>query len=62
MWEGGVCAQWYQIHSYNSLPEFKSCLYFPPTLHLNMHYDAFTLDVKSVLNENLCGILGGTQC
>jgi hypothetical protein len=26
------------------------------------YYDAFTLDVKSVLNENLGGILGGTQC
>jgi hypothetical protein len=25
-------------------------------------YGAFTLDVKSVLNENLRGILGGTQC
>jgi hypothetical protein len=25
-------------------------------------YGAFTLDVKSVLNENLVGILGGTQC
>jgi hypothetical protein len=25
-------------------------------------YDAFTLDVKSVLNENLGGFLGGTQC
>jgi hypothetical protein len=25
-------------------------------------YDAFTLDVKSMLNENLGGILGGTQC
>jgi hypothetical protein len=23
---------------------------------------AFTLDVKSKLNENLGGILGGTQC
>jgi hypothetical protein len=23
---------------------------------------AFTLDVKSVSNENLGGILGGTQC
>ncbi len=23
---------------------------------------AFTLDVKSVLSENLGGILGGTQC
>jgi hypothetical protein len=23
---------------------------------------AFTLDVKSVLNENLGGSLGGTQC
>jgi hypothetical protein len=26
------------------------------------NYGAFTLDVKSVLNENLDGILGGTQC
>ncbi len=25
-------------------------------------YDAFTLDVKSVLNENLGGFLGGIQC
>jgi hypothetical protein len=25
-------------------------------------YGAFTLHVKSVLNENLGGILGGTQC
>ncbi len=25
-------------------------------------YSAFTLDVKSMLNENLGGILGGTQC
>jgi hypothetical protein len=25
-------------------------------------YGAFTLDVKSVLNENLGGILGGMQC
>jgi hypothetical protein len=25
-------------------------------------YGAFSLDVKSVLNENLGGILGGTQC
>jgi hypothetical protein len=25
-------------------------------------YGASTLDVKSVLNENLGGILGGTQC
>jgi hypothetical protein len=25
-------------------------------------YGAFTLDVKSVLNENLGGILGGTHC
>jgi len=25
-------------------------------------YDAFTFDVKSMLNENLGGILGGTQC
>jgi hypothetical protein len=25
-------------------------------------YGAFTLDIKSVLNENLSGSLGGTQC
>jgi hypothetical protein len=25
-------------------------------------YGAFTLDVKAMLNENLGGILGGTQC
>jgi hypothetical protein len=25
-------------------------------------YGAFTLDVKSMLNENLGGILGGTNC
>jgi hypothetical protein len=25
-------------------------------------YGAFTLDVKSVLNENLGGVLGGMQC
>jgi hypothetical protein len=25
-------------------------------------YGAFTLDFKSVLNENLGGILDGTQC
>jgi hypothetical protein len=29
---------------------------FPPTK------GAFTLDVKSVLNENLGGSLGGTHC
>jgi hypothetical protein len=36
-------------------PEFPSCI---------AHYTngVFTLDVKSVLNENLGGILGGTQC
>jgi hypothetical protein len=27
-----------------------------------LSYGAFTLDVKSMLNENLGGILGGTQC
>jgi hypothetical protein len=26
------------------------------------YYGAFTLDVKSVLNENLGGILDGTEC
>jgi hypothetical protein len=28
----------------------------------NGSYGAFTLDVESMLNENLGGILGGTQC
>jgi hypothetical protein len=28
---------------------------------MNNHH-AFTLDVKSLLNENLGGILGGTRC
>jgi hypothetical protein len=28
----------------------------------NKSYGAFTLDAKSMLNENLGGILGGTQC
>jgi hypothetical protein len=28
----------------------------------NKSNGAFTLDVKSMLNENLGGILGGTQC
>ncbi len=28
----------------------------------NVTYGAFTLDVKSMLNVNLGGILGGTQC
>jgi hypothetical protein len=27
-----------------------------------LYYGAFTLEVKLVLNENLGGILGGTQC
>jgi hypothetical protein len=27
-----------------------------------VNYGAFTLDVKSVLNENIGAILGGTQC
>ncbi len=29
---------------------------------IGLTYGAFTLDVKSMLNENLGGILGGTQC
>jgi hypothetical protein len=36
-----------------------------PILYMQLalgSYGAFTLDVKSVLNENLGGILGGTQC
>jgi len=31
-----------------------------PTIYHS--HGAFTLDVKSVLNDNLGGILGGTQC
>jgi hypothetical protein len=29
---------------------------------MSYHYGAFTLDVKSVVNENVGGILGGTHC
>jgi hypothetical protein len=32
------------------------------SLMLSEYNGAFTLDVKLVLNENLGGILGGTQC
>ncbi len=31
-------------------------------INFMIHNGAFTLEVKSVLNENLGGILGGTQC
>jgi hypothetical protein len=41
-----------------NLKKLTSC-----TIHQQpFTYDAFTLDVKSVLNEILGGILGGTQC
>ncbi len=30
--------------------------------HSQINNGAFTLDVKLMLNENLGGILGGTQC
>jgi len=33
-----------------------------PHKKIKMLYGAFTLNVKLVLNENLGGILGGTQC
>jgi hypothetical protein len=39
------------------IPAFRSRVRQQP-----LTYDAFTLDVKSVLNEILGGILGGTQC
>ncbi len=39
---------------------------FGSLFHLGAGYEevngAFTLDVKSVVNKNLGGILGGTQC
>jgi hypothetical protein len=31
-------------------------------VNISPNYGAFTPDVKTVLNENLVGILGGTQC
>jgi hypothetical protein len=43
------------VGSLNSSPIAKHCL-------LYSSYGAFTLNVKPVLNENLGGILGGTQC
>jgi len=33
-----------------------------PTYPLYYYDGAFTLNVKSMLNENLGGILGGTKC
>ncbi len=39
----------------------KTGLPKPQNIETNLHYGAFTLDVKSVLNENLGGILGGTR-
>jgi hypothetical protein len=61
---GCVCVRPVVSNSqYNSLPNLSLVsISHQPCLHLNMHYGAFTLDIKSVLNENLCGILGGTQC
>jgi hypothetical protein len=41
------------VGSLNSSPIAKHCLVYSS-------YGAFTLDVKSVLNENLGGILRGT--
>ncbi len=44
--------------------EERSYAYSPRVgwiLH-NVFYGAFTLDVKSMFNENLGGILGGTHC
>jgi hypothetical protein len=32
------------------------------SMDIHPPYGAFTLDVKAMLNENLDGILGGTQC
>ncbi len=44
---------------------YKSSMYLSISYlfcHLSTYDGAFTLDVKSVLNENLGGVLGGTQC
>jgi hypothetical protein len=47
-------------------PAFNKEAFFSgskPALHfISFLYGAFTLNVKSLLNENLGGILGGTQC
>jgi hypothetical protein len=37
---------------------YNGCYHEPK----HTHNGAFTLDVKSMLNENLGGILGGTRC
>ncbi len=44
------------------LENFLRCIQGTHYIHGYRSYGAFTLDVKSVLNENLGGILGGTQC
>jgi hypothetical protein len=46
----------YTYGSYLSLSSFGLRV-----MYMN-NYGAFALDVKSMLNENLGGILGGTQC
>jgi hypothetical protein len=48
-----------EIYTYGSYLSFiLFCLH---VVYMNS-YGAFTLDVKSMLNENLGGILCGTQC
>jgi hypothetical protein len=46
----------------NALPTTYIVTSYIPYLPMKLTYGAFTLDVKSMLNEDLGGILGGTQC
>jgi hypothetical protein len=45
----------------DDIPTFSTLIHWLGFFQWIPH-GAFTLDVKSVLNENLGGILGGTQC
>jgi hypothetical protein len=51
-------------HSHIELkPELLQIIVYKPLLLCELLYNGtFTLEVKSMLNENLGGILGGTQC
>ncbi len=51
-------------YAQNTLKEIPWFIWRVPFVSMDIHppYGAFTLDVKAMLNENLDGILGGTQC